>query len=190
MNTKHCYSLLAGCLAALLTTASQAQHPVERPPGLPELSVVVDHGGKPARPYYVAINGAGVDEDEGYSTQLSNQARPNQRFSENDMLPIESEILTPGAVEARQIELPGGFTPIFLVGDDELSREWLIQRADILREMNAVGLVVQVQSEQGLNSLRNEAQGLELRPVSGDGLAERLGLQHYPVLISQRGIEQ
>jgi integrating conjugative element protein (TIGR03765 family) len=169
---------------------AHAQSTVNRPPGLPQLIVVADHGGIPARPYFVAINGAGVDESDGYSTQQGIPPHPTQRYGERDMLPIETERLTPGRVAPRGLNLPGGFTPLFLVGDDALSRQWLAERGDILRDMNAVGLVIQVQDEQALQSLREAAGGLELRPVSGDGLADRLGLRHYPVLISQRGIEQ
>ncbi|WP_275286839.1 integrating conjugative element protein [Halomonas elongata] len=187
----HSLSVMTGCLILALTSFAQAQvAPVQRPPELPDLEVVADHGGEPARPYYVAIKGAGVDEQEGYSPQMGPQSRPTNRYSEQDMLPVESEQLTPGQVVARELDLPGGFTPIFVIGDDALSRQWLDQRGDILRDMNAVGLVVQVQDEQAMQELRQAAQGLELRPVSGDGLAERVGLQHYPALISQRGIEQ
>lgn len=185
-----CLSFLMGCWFVALATLVEAQSPVQRPPGLPELIVVADHGGESARPYFVAISGAGVDEKEGYSPQIGGQNRPSQPYGEKDMLPVISEQLSPGRVTPRPLDLPGGFTPIFLIGDDELSRQWLAQRGDNLRNMHAVGLIVQVENAQSLQTLRAEAQGLELRPVSGDGLAERLGLQHYPVLISQRGIEQ
>ncbi|MBZ9559054.1 integrating conjugative element protein [Halomonas coralii] len=164
---------------------AQAQDEAQRPPGLPELVVVADHGGRSARPYFVAISRAGVDERDGY------RAEPRtQPFGEAAMLPIESRRLSPGRVPARSIELPDGFTPIFLIGDDDLSRQWLAQRGDVLRDMNAVGLVVQVRNEQSLQALRAEASGLELRPASGDDLAGRLGLRHYPVLISRHGVEQ
>ncbi|OLO06722.1 hypothetical protein BTW08_16370 [Salinicola sp. MH3R3-1] len=190
MKRSRCLSLILVGSMALLSASALAQTSIERPPGLPQLTVVADHGGELARPYYVAIKGAGVDEEEGYSPQLGGEARPARPFGEQDMLPLESEQLTPGTVTPRQLDLPGGFTPIFLIGDDDLSRQWLVQRGDILREMNAVGLVVQAADESSLQALRNATRGLELRPVSGDGLAERLGLRHYPALISQRGIEQ
>lgn len=185
-----CLSLLMGCWLVALAPIVEAQTPVQRPPGLPDLIVVADHGGESARPYFVAISGAGVDEKEGDSPQLGGQNRPSHSFGEKDMLPVTSEQLSPGRVTPRALDLPGGFTPIFLIGDDELSRQWLAQRGDILREMNAVGLVVQVEDVAAMQALRAEAPGLELHPVSGDGLADRLGLQHYPALISQRGIEQ
>lgn len=186
---RYCIPLLVGCWLIFLTSFAQAQVDVERPPGLPVLNVVADHGGVSAHPYFVAINGAGVDEQDGYSPQVGAQY-PTRRYGEQDMLPLKSERLTPGRVESRSLELPGGFTPVFLIGDDELSRQWLASRGDILRDMNAVGLVVRVQDAESLQALRAEAQGLELRPASGDGLAERLGLQHYPALISRRGVEQ
>ncbi|NRB54934.1 MAG: integrating conjugative element protein [Salinicola sp.] len=184
--TKPCLFLIL----MLCLPLAQAQPEVDRPPGLPQLTVVADHGGESARPYYVAIKGAGVGEEQGYSPQLGSSSRPDRPYGEYDMLPLESELMTPGNVTPRELDLPGGFTPVFLIGDDDLSRQWLAQRGDILREMNAVGLVVQVADEPSLQALRDAARGLELRPVSGDGLAERLGLRHYPALISQRGIEQ
>lgn len=192
MNPVNRYSLcvITGGLILTLTPFAQAQAPAQRPPGLPDLEIVADYGGEPARPYYVAIKGADVEEQEGYSPQMGPQSHPTEPYGEQDMLPVESEQLTPGQVVARNLDLPGGFTPIFVIGDDALSRQWLDQRGDILRDMNAVGLVVQVENEQGLQALRHAAKGLELRPVAGDGLAERLGLQHYPALISQHGIEQ
>ena len=152
---------------------------------LPELTVVADHGGQQARPYYVAIGMAGVPESEGYV------ATPQQSsIGESDMLPVESESLTPGRIEARPLELPAGITPFFLVGDDELSIAWLEQRGDILRSINAVGLIVNVQNESGLARIRNAAPDLELRPVSGNDLAGRVGLSHYPVLVTPTRIEQ
>nr|WP_298411654.1 integrating conjugative element protein [uncultured Halomonas sp.] len=180
---------MTGGLLLSLTPFVQAQS-ATRPPGLPELTVVADYGGTSTRPYFVAIKGAGVDEDEGYSPRIGASSSRTQPFGEQDMLPLDSERLTPGQVASRTLNLPGGFTPFFIIGDDDLSRQWLARRGDILRDMNAVGLVVQVQNAAALEALRDEAAGLELRPVSGDGLAERLGLAHYPVLIGPGGIEQ
>ena len=105
------------------------------------------------------------------------------------MLPVHSVRLSPGEVTHRVIQAPG-LIPIFLVGDDDRSRAWLRQRASALRDLGAVGLVVQVESPQALASLRALAPGLTLAPVSGDELAQRLGLRHYPVLVTATGIEQ
>ena len=105
------------------------------------------------------------------------------------MLPVRSARLTPGTVARRVIEAPG-LQPFFLVGDDAASHAWLRQNADALRERNAWGLVVNVETSQALAQLRALAPGLNLSPVSADELAERLGLRHYPVLVTATGIEQ
>lgn len=79
---------------------------------------------------------------------------------------------------------------MFLIGDDDRSRQWLRERAAILGELKAVGLVVNVASADALATLRGLVPDLTLSPVSGDDLAERLGLHHYPVLVTATGIEQ
>ena len=176
---------MVGLVASTVVLSGHAQHP-PRPPGLPELTVVADHGGEPARPYYVAIGMAGVDEEDGYVPDPSAPVSIDER----DMLPVESETLSPGRVQHRSLDLPPGMTPFFLVGADDLSVEWLKQRGAILRELNAVGLVVQVADLEELERIRDLGQGLEMRPVFADDLAERLGLSHYPVLITADNIEQ
>ncbi len=152
----------------------------------PALEVLADHGGEPARPYFVAIGMAGVAEEQGYAPD----SRAPVAFSEADMLPVTSERLSPGEVHFRPLELPGRMTPFFLVGDDPLSLRWLEARGEILRELNAVGLVVEVATPEGLERLREAVPGLELRPTPGDDLAGRLGLAHYPMLVTAQGLEQ
>ena len=105
------------------------------------------------------------------------------------MLPVSSALLTPGRVERRSIQAPG-LQALFLVGDDERSRTWLRQRVDSLQALGAVGLVVNVNTAEGLARLRDLAPGLTLSPASGDDLAQRLDIRHYPVLITATGIEQ
>mgnify|MGYP002713069458 CR=1 FL=1 len=51
-------------------------------------------------------------------------------------------------------------TALFLIGDDERSRAWLRQRQAALRELQAVGLVVNVESMAALTALRRLAPGL------------------------------
>src|SRR3546814_20315793 len=90
------------------------------------------------------------------------------------MLPVRSAKLTSGTVARRVIEAPG-LRPFVVVGDDEASQAWLRRHAASLRERGAVGLVVTVETVQGLERLRALAPGVPLAPVSGDDLAERLG---------------
>lgn len=151
------------------------------------LTVVADHGGTSALPYYEALNlqpRAGVT-----SPRIEIPRPPAKAFSEADMLPVRSMRLSPGDVARRVIEAPG-LPPFFLVGDDDRSLAWLRRRSLRLHELHAVGLVVNVTSAEALAALRALVPGLSLSPVAGDDLAERLGLHHYPVLITATGLEQ
>lgn len=152
------------------------------------LIVVEDRGGTSALPYYEALN------LQPRANALARSPIPTPQIpvtpaDEATMLPVRSAKLTPGTVERRVIEAPG-LRPFVVVGDEEASRAWLRRHAVSLRERGAVGLVVNVETMQGLMRLRALVPGVPLAPVSGDDLAERLGLRHYPVLITATGIEQ
>ena len=146
-----------------------------------ELIVVDDRGGAPVLPYYEAI---GITPEPTPMVQRQPAPMSNEAFA----LPVRSRLLTPGRVEPRPMNVPG-LMPFFLVGDDDVSRQWLRERGDMLRGLGASGLVVNVESLDALQALRRLAPGLTLSPVSGDDLAQRLRLTHYPALITTTGIE-
>lgn len=172
------YSLAFGLMAAATARAQTAVVP---------LIVVEDHGGVSALPYYQALN----PQDSGSASSPAPVPKPrigNPADAEAAMLPVRSARLSPGDEPRRVIRAPG-LTPLFLIGDDDRSRTWLRQRQAALRDLQAVGLVVNVASAEALASLRHLAPDLVLSPVSGDDLAGRLGIRHYPVLITATGIE-
>ncbi|RTY78642.1 integrating conjugative element protein [Pseudomonas veronii] len=107
----------------------------------------------------------------------------------NWVLPVHSAHLTPGFVSRRVLNLPG-ITPLFMVGQDSASLEWLSQHAQALQDLSASGLAVEVADAQALRRIQAAAPGLIIWPVSGDDIAERLELEHYPVLITPIGLEQ
>jgi integrating conjugative element protein (TIGR03765 family) len=110
-------------------------------------------------------------------------------YSEADMLPVQTMVLSPGTVASRKQVTPG-MPALFLIGDDPLSQAWLKRRLPALQQLKAVGLVVQVKSASDLERLRGLASGLSLYPASSNDLAQRLKLTHYPVLITATAIEQ
>lgn len=172
-------------LPFLLGLLTFATHAADRP-----LVIVEDRGGVSALPYYEALNLQPRDHDrEPRLPRIEQPQPPSERYSEADMLPVRSTLLTPGVVARRVIEAPG-LNPLFLVGDDERSRTWLRRHAERLRELGAVGLVVDVESQAALDALRRLGPGLILSPVAADDLARRLGIRHYPVLVTATGIEQ
>jgi len=107
----------------------------------------------------------------------------------SSMLPVVSRTLSPGPVDARAIDIPG-LRPVFMIGDDSRSKRWLKLRLPWLRQMGALGLVVNVASREGLVELRRLAEGVRLIPATGDDLAALLEFSHYPVLITSTYIYQ
>lgn len=157
--------------------------------GPSSLIVVEDRGGVSALPYYQTLNLEPHTRGEAPVVPPMMPPAPSGANGDAGRLPVRSLLLTPGTVTRRVIQAPG-LSPIFLIGDDARSRAWLHQRIDTLGRLNAIGLVVNVESSAALDGLRSLAPGLVLVPVSGDDLAQRLGLSHYPALITATGIEQ
>lgn len=116
------------------------------------LIVVEDRGGTSALPYYEALN-LQPRANAPARPSIPTPQVPATRADEAAMLPVRSAKLTPGTVARRVIEAPG-LRPFVVIGDDEASRAWLQRRAAALRERGAVGLVVNVETAQGLARLR------------------------------------
>ena len=107
-------------------------------------------------------------------------------------LPVQTPSMTPGQVASRSLPaLQGkmvGARPLFLIGADQWSLQWLQQNQAQLSELQAVGMVVEVERDSDLQILRQAAGSLPLMPASAEALARELGLQHYPVLIAPPGV--
>lgn len=147
---------------------------------LAELEVVEDRGGIDATHYY---------EDFSSKPSQPSRSQPMGRVTEANMLPVRAERISPGMVERRPMNAPG-LRPFFMVGDDDLSKKWLEERSEALSAMGAVGMVVDVETSAALSQLRAIVPTLTLLPTPGDDVAGRLGLDHYPVLVTDKSIEQ
>jgi len=104
-------------------------------------------------------------------------------------VPVSTPEMSPGPVTPQPLEL-SGMPPVFVVGDDNLSKQWLSQHAAALSQMHATGMVVSVKDAAALSALRALVPSTEMVPVSGGDLARRLHLVHYPVLITEKGLSQ
>lgn len=172
------HTLVPVVLAGLLTTSAMAA-----------LTVVADLGGESTAPLFDAINNETNEFTPPRSLSLPSPPQPSAPVTVDEMLPVSTPEMTPGRVEARSLAL-AGMTPVFLVGDDALSRDWLAQRRAELLHMNATGLVVNVSDSAALRELQSQVPGLTLLPASASDIARRLQLTHYPVLITDRGLSQ
>lgn len=118
------------------------------------------------------------------SINLPKQIKPIKLF------PITTPSMTPGIVDATSKSLPYLKRPLFLIGSDELSRQWLQQQREHLLQLNAVGLLIEVNDKPTAEAIQKLGNGLPIIPSSAESFAPQLGLTHYPVLVSQHGWEQ
>ena len=105
------------------------------------------------------------------------------------LLPIRSPGLTPGPVQPKTHGRPFA-RPFFLIGSDSFSRQWLLEHRERLKEIGALGMLVQADTMDDLQATAKLAAGLSVMPASASDIAKALGLSHYPVLITPNGIEQ
>ena len=116
--------------------------------------------------------------------------RPNLGAADLErLLPIQSPGLTLGKVERRHLDIKFA-RPFFLIGSDPVSRRWLATHRDELLRIGAVGMLVQAETVDDLRAIAKLCGGLPILPAPATDIAEALGLSHYPVLVSNQGIEQ
>jgi len=151
-----------------------------------ELTVIYDSGHtQPIAPFLEVFESA-----EGMPQQNPIPTKPRLGAADpKAWLPIQSPGLSLGPVQARAHDRP--FTrPFFLMGSDTRSRQWLQTHRERLKEIGAVGMLVQAETMEDLRMIARLADGLSILPASGSDIAKALGVSHYPVLISAHGIEQ
>jgi len=154
--------------------------------GYAALTVAGDLGGEPTDAYFDAVN----DQPGEFTPPESlEQPRAPAQVSVASALPVRTPELSPGAVTARKLTLPG-MPPVFIIGDDDLSRQWLAQRGAELKRLNATGFVVNVADQDRLKALQVLLPGNDMVPVSGSDLARRLQLTHYPLILTEKGLAQ
>jgi integrating conjugative element protein (TIGR03765 family) len=150
------------------------------------LTVIYDSGDtQPIAPFLEAF-----ETDNEFSQQSPVVKRPQLGAADPEsILPIQSPGLTAGRVQTRAHDRP--FTrPFFLIGSDTWSRQWLQDHRERLKEIGAVGMLVQAETLEDLRVIAELADGLSILPASGNDIAQALGISHYPVLISTHNIEQ
>lgn len=105
------------------------------------------------------------------------------------VFPVRSPSLTPGRLSiARRVALRMALpNPVFLIGSDDFSKQWLLRHRDRLARIGASGLVVNVSDLEAFRHLKSLALGVPLAPASGEDLAKLLKLTRYPVLIQTTG---
>jgi len=80
--------------------------------------------------------------------------------------------------------------PVFLIGADKHSLEWLKLNWAKLKQVGATGLLVDAPTETSLAAAKEIAPDLQIIAASAEDIANHTGLRLYLVLITRNGIEQ
>ncbi len=125
-------------------------------------------------PYSLKGRPIGVDSNTSLALETPNDFR----------MPVTSRMQS-GAVTRHAVDNAPGFSQaIFVVGDDEDSRDWLYEHKDLLQKLHALGFVTNVERTTHLHELE-ALVGMSLLPANVDGLSELLHVEHYPYVLHQ-----
>ena len=144
-------------------------------------------------PLIVIYDSGNTSPIESYLPKRSEPLPKQPRLSPANkafQLPIDTPSMSPGIVKVTAKPLKYLQQTLFLVGTDTRSKAWLEAKHDQLVKLNAVGLLVQVDTLKDIQTMQALAKGLRLIPASAESFAKPLALKHYPVLISKGGWEQ
>ena len=162
-----------GCLVVLLVLLGTASIAAV------ELIVIFDNGqARPLLDFLSPLDAGETDKVPKYPENLQLGAADVEL-----LLPIRSPELTPGKITPREHNVPFA-RAFFLIGSDTISKRWLKQHRKALKEMGAVGLLVEAATLEDLRAIAEITDGLPVAPASGSDIAKALGIRHYPVGIS------
>ena len=98
--------------------------------------------------------------------------------------------MTLGQVISHPIENTSQWrTPLFIVGDDETSKQWLQKNSVYLHEIHAIGIGVGFKNPSKLNALSQQFY-LPIITPQLSGLENLIGENHYPLLIAKGWVVQ
>lgn len=98
-------------------------------------------------------------------------------------LPVKSKA-SEGLVSRHSMAFAGFSNAIFIIGDDPVSKHWLTDHAEELRQLHALGFITNIKSARTLDELQT-ASGLPLLPTNVDDLMEIIGERHYPLMVNK-----
>lgn len=170
---------LTAAMLAAVSPMTIAQHDLVRQP------IVVYQGidTVPVAPYLSIL----MSEPRQRSSQPSGLDRQREGVVPMvQTIPFESEAMQPGKPTFKLIE--GMYRPLFIMGMDSISLDWLALNAELLGRLAATGAVVQAKDKADWQRLRDKARevGISLTLLDGDSLAAAYSVTRYPVLFVSR----
>lgn len=143
-----------------------------------------------------------VIKDYGRSKPIGWELKNQRTFAVSPSDPVQEVLiaqwplntyLTFGKFSPRPLpKSMGGLieTPIFLIGSDRQSQAWLLKKKPELIAIGAKGILIESPNNKRFLQIKSMAKPLIMNAMSIDDIAVQLNLNHYPVLISTKGITQ
>ncbi|MGD9171833.1 MAG: integrating conjugative element protein [Candidatus Thiodiazotropha sp.] len=108
-----------------------------------------------------------------------------------NVYPITTTLMTPKRLtQSIEAYFPRMVFPICIVGDDELSHDWVKRNRRILAESGAQCFLVSASSAESADPILRLLDGILVYPGNGDAIAQYFKIKHYPVLINDRYASQ
>ncbi len=153
----------------------------------PQIKVIHDGANTvPAKPYYqdIKVKQGNMDAAiENARTQLASLPTAQLQPTMEMYFPINTTQLKVGQPSQKIIKQLT--MPLFIIGMDEGSINWLKQNFLELKSIGARGVVVQAKSFKVFAELQREAitKGMIISAMPGDPLAKAYNISTYPVLL-------
>ena len=147
--------------------------------------VIEDRGGHPIDSYLPGHKRSGDKAKANFEKRRSTKL-VNAHF------PVVTTAMSIGKVtedDAKDIKYQVAMRPMFIVGYDPVSINWLKANKNLLSEKKAIGLVVNVETKEQMEALQAIVGGrVMMQPTPGDRLAEHLKIRHYPFYMDNQGV--
>lgn len=105
-------------------------------------------------------------------------------------LPLVTTRLSPGTVKSRKVRFDQLASPVCIIGHDDRSLAWIRKYQSALLKNNVLCWLVSADNLTEVQQVITALAGVSMSPANGDEIAKFFSIKHYPVLITQRFIEQ
>ena len=151
-----------------------------------QTTVIADHGGYSVSEYLPTM-----DKDNLERQRQVYEDRRSKKLVQAHF-PVVSKTLKVGRLtpdQAKDLKFEMVSQPIFMIGYDRVSIDWLKANRGHLAKSKAIGLVVNVQNPTQMEELQTLAgNDIALQPTPGDSLAEHLKIRNYPFYMDNKGV--
>lgn len=176
--------LTRGLVLCLVLFSGPGMTKVQRTQPVIKLNVIADRGGESAS-RYISTQTVETKSIDYRDMRVKGSMLKN-------MLPIHTPEMSPGRL--KQAHLARDYAamsfPVFVIGNDTLSKQWLAGNAPYLKKHKAIGLLIQLDTMAEYDEIKSLGGGLPIIPTYGAQLGQQLQLNRYPFYVDQTGVHQ